>query len=662
MGNTVDTVGFRAALQAVREHDVRAFRQRWNIAHNATVGLFCGSLYPEKHLEFLVDAARIVRALRPDFELVIAGAGPQADLARRLADSADWIHYVGPVFGSDKAACFKTAQVFLNPGLVGLSIVDAFCASLPVFSTDVPIHSPEIEYLQPGVNGLITAFDPAAYAQSVVSVLSDRTLSETLRRGAAASAEALSPDAMVDSIATGILGCLESPPLSPDLPTSRRTAPVVTRLKSLNRNNIGWRIAAMAYRATLSKLPVDLPRAAWPAPQAEHAGGLAANKRIVLLTNTIPPYRVAALLATRKRVGALKVLIGGASLTHLTWERNWEGLDVEVQRTLTIPRTYRHPDGFRERANLVIPYDTLWRLIRLKPDVVIAAELGARSAQAALYRNLFPRSRLIIHADLCEPTERAYGGLRTRMRALLLRQADAIVVNGESGARYIKGLGVSDTRIFRVPYCTDMSLFSSAQTPTARTPIQSLIYSGQLVERKGLLPFLRHLSDWLERNAARKVELRIVGDGPLRERLASAPRHPNLHLTMIGPVAYEALPELYASADCLVLPTLADTWGLVVNEALATGLPVLGSNRSQAVEELIQNGRNGWVFSPDSPEQIAAALDSALGASPEELDRIRRYARESVAGITPDFVAQKIEQAIAGSYAHSDLYRTQSGG
>jgi hypothetical protein len=57
------------------------------------------------------------------------------------------------------------------------------------------------------------------------------------------------------------------------------------------------------------------------------------------------------------------------------------------------------------------------------------------------------------------------------------------------------------------------------------------------------------------------------------------------------------------------------------------------------------------VFSPDSPEQIAAALDCALNASPGELERMRRYARESIAGITPDFVAQKTEEAIAASYA-----------
>jgi glycosyltransferase involved in cell wall biosynthesis len=353
----------------------------------------------------------------------------------------------------------------------------------------------------------------------------------------------------------------------------------------------------------------------------------------------------------QRRLASLKIIVSGSEPSHFPWTRNWEDLDVEAQRTLIIPRSHRHPDGYTESAHLVLPYDTLWRLMRLAPDVVIAAELGARTAQAALYRRLAPQSRLIIHADLCEHTELGYGHLRTRMRAWLLRQADAILVNGESGARYIKRLGVPDARIFRVPYSTDTALFQGVDRPNTRSQIRRLLYAGQLVGRKGLLPFIGHLSAWLARNPARHLQLRVVGDGPLRPQIQSAPRPANLELDVVGAIAYEALPALYAHADCLVLPTLADTWGLVVNEALAAGLPVLGSIRSQAVEQLIQHGRNGWVFAPDKPEELVAALDSALNASPDQLERMRLCAQQSVAGITPDFVAQKTEDAIAGSYA-----------
>ena len=67
----------------------------------------------------------------------------------------------------------------------------------------------------------------------------------------------------------------------------------------------------------------------------------------------------------------------------------------------------------------------------------------------------------------------------------------------------------------------------------------------------------------------------------------------------------------------LAFPTLADDWGLVVTEAMASGLPVLGSIYSQAVEELVRDGESGWLFRPDSSDDVEAKLNSALTTSAE---------------------------------------------
>ncbi len=74
----------------------------------------------------------------------------------------------------------------------------------------------------------------------------------------------------------------------------------------------------------------------------------------------------------------------------------------------------------------------------------------------------------------------------------------------------------------------------------------------------------------------------------------------NVKLEFLGVFQYDDLPEIYGSAEVFVLPTLADTWAVVVNEALLAGLPVLGSIYAQAVEELIQEGGTGWNFRPDN--------------------------------------------------------------
>jgi glycosyltransferase involved in cell wall biosynthesis len=208
--NTIDT---RALAEAVRAHgddDRRAVRRRLGIADGARVGLFCGSLYADKKLELLVAAAQRIRERRPDFELVVVGDGSEREAMRAAAARLPFVHYVGPAFGSERAAYFAISDVFLMPGLVGLAIVDAFTIGLPVFTTDVPIHSPEIEYLEPDVNGVMTAAAADAYAASVCRVLDDPDRLACMRDAARATAARLTLAHMVEAFASGITRCLEA--------------------------------------------------------------------------------------------------------------------------------------------------------------------------------------------------------------------------------------------------------------------------------------------------------------------------------------------------------------------------------------------------------------------------------------------------------------------
>src|ERR1035441_3133457 len=82
---------------------------------------------------------------------------------------------------------------------------------------------------------------------------------------------------------------------------------------------------------------------------------------------------------------------------------------------------------------------------------------------------------------------------------------------------------------------------------------------------------------------------------------------------------YSDMPEVYQRAGVLVLPTLADTWALVVNEAMAAGLPILGSVYSQAVDEMVVDGVNGWRFRSDDAEDSYRALCRVMDCSDEQL-------------------------------------------
>jgi glycosyltransferase involved in cell wall biosynthesis len=173
-----------------------------------------------------------------------------------------------------------------------------------------------------------------------------------------------------------------------------------------------------------------------------------------------------------------------------------------------------------------------------------------------------------------------------------------------------------------------------------------LLYVGQFVQRKGLLPFLDVLARWSAAHKDRQVEFSLIGSGPQEDAIRNFPLPQNLRVHLFGRRKPAEIAEFHATTGIFVLPTLADEWGLVVNEAMASGLPVLGSLYSQAVEQLCENGRTGWTFRPDRPEEMAGAIDAALNTPAEALDVMRIAARQQVAHLTADFVADQLVDAI----------------
>ncbi len=368
--------------------------------------------------------------------------------------------------------------------------------------------------------------------------------------------------------------------------------------------------------------------------------------RVALLMNFIAPYRVKLLEALRDRVDELRVFISTPMESDRAWEVDWGTLNVVVQRNLTVRRPYRDEFGFSRQLQIHLPYDTLPQLSRYAPGTVISGELGARSLQAAAWRALHPKSSLLIWGTLSEHSERGWGSLRKLTRRTILRRADGALVNGESGARYIHSFGMPDQRIFRINQPVDVTLFSSRPRRRPDTSLSRLLHVGSLTGRKGLTGFTRALAEWGRRNPARGLEVWWLGDGEQRTELEATPLPSNIAQRFWGNVPYAALPDFYADADVLFFPTLLDEWGLVVNEAMAAGLPVLGSIYSQAVEELVQDGGNGWVFDPLTETSTLAALDRVFATPPEHLPAMREAARRRIMGLTPAVAGERMVQAI----------------
>jgi glycosyltransferase involved in cell wall biosynthesis len=391
--------------------------------------------------------------------------------------------------------------------------------------------------------------------------------------------------------------------------------------------------------------PFRLPDSAFIGEQPDLTGRF--EMRVALLLNFVAPYRVSLLEALRDRVGELRVFISTPMERERSWQAEWGTLHVVVQKNVSFRTTYKDSFAFSRKLQIHFPYDTLPRLMRYKPEVVVSGEMGLRSLQAAIYKLFHPKVALVIWATLSEHSERGWGKWRTALRRLIMSQADAVLVNGESGARYVARFGIPQHRIHRINQPVDVHLFADEPRQRPEAANTRLLFAGMLTARKGLMPFVDRVAAWARDNPARTIELWWLGDGELRETLAAYDLPCNVSQRFIGHVAYAELPQYYAQSDMLMFPSLMDEWGLVVNEAMAAGLPVLGSIYSQAVEELVEEGRTGWVFDPLSPESISGALDRALSTRPEQLVAMRAAARSRIADLTPANAGARIAAALA---------------
>jgi glycosyltransferase involved in cell wall biosynthesis len=367
--------------------------------------------------------------------------------------------------------------------------------------------------------------------------------------------------------------------------------------------------------------------------------------KVALMTNFIPPYRLPLYQAVKDRVDEFKVFLTAETEPNRSWTVEWDKLDVHIQRTIKYMKQFRHPNGFVEEAVIYIPYYQYWELKKYNPDVIISSEMGFRSLISAIYKKLSKNVTLIIWATVSEESEKSRGKIRENLRKVLLSEADAVITNGSSGSRYISKYQYPEDRIFHVPYVVENHLFDNIKTNYSFSRI-SLIYIGQLIERKGILPFIDSLYTWMIKHPERFIDFIIAGNGPLKEVIQSKTSPENLHIHYLGNVNYKDLPSVYAKGQIFVFPTYSDEWGVVVNEAMAAGLPVLGSMYSQAVDELVQEGVHGWKFRPDDPHDMLIAMDKALTTSQDDLKWMSRNCRTKISGYTIDSAADKMATVI----------------
>lgn len=218
---------------------------------------------------------------------------------------------------------------------------------------------------------------------------------------------------------------------------------------------------------------------------------------------------------------------------------------------------------------------------------------------------------------------------RWKLRSLHASRAPIWGIGRFAVERYEEEFG-SRRAYHDIPYFSNLSRFANFPRASRAADVRRVIlFSGSLIVRKGV--------DLLARaflQVAREfpgVCLRIMGDGTEREAMREILEPVASQVEFLGFRDWPDLPAAYAGADVLCVPSRHDGWGLVVPEGLATGLPVIGTDRMGAAIEFVETGKNGWLVRAGDENALHAALREAASVSSAQLSQLSCNARASVA-------------------------------
>jgi len=207
--NAIDTRRLVSTMSKITKLEIDNVKNELGLKGD-NVCIYIGGMYPQKRLEFLIKACFHIKKNVPDFEMIFIGAGNEDYKIRQMTENHEWVYYVKPMFEEDKVPYFILSKLLLIPGLVGLAVLDSFALETPLITTNISYHSPEIDYLLDGINGIIVqeTNDPIIYADKVSYLLKNDEAREKLIKGCRVARGKYTIEDMVERFSGGIMKAL----------------------------------------------------------------------------------------------------------------------------------------------------------------------------------------------------------------------------------------------------------------------------------------------------------------------------------------------------------------------------------------------------------------------------------------------------------------------
>jgi len=374
------------------------------------------------------------------------------------------------------------------------------------------------------------------------------------------------------------------------------------------------------------------------------------TRRLVILTEIISPYRLPLFnaLARRQDVDLHVIFLAETDPSLRQWRVYKEEIKFSHQ---VLPSWRKRLAGY----NLLLNRGVGRALSAASPDAILC---GGYSYIASWQALVWARSRHILFLLWSESVVhelRRGHWLVEYLKTHFLRRCGGFVVPGQAAREYLCAQKIKGHSVFVAPNAVDNDLFSTGaamarQNAAARRrelglPNRYFLFVGRLVREKGVFDLLAAYARLSER-LRREVGLVFVGDGASRQRLEgeAASVRPGV-VEFAGFAHREELATYYGLAEALVLPTYTDTWGLVVNEAMACGLPLILSRVAGCAADLVKENWNGLLIPPADVASLASAMES-LASQQDLCATMGARSVEHISKYSPEEWSKAIARAI----------------
>jgi len=357
--------------------------------------------------------------------------------------------------------------------------------------------------------------------------------------------------------------------------------------------------------------------------------------RVLLALRRIGPYHHVRFLQARRRL-QLQVLETRPDSLEYPWDFRPDSHYSIYQLSGQLGMEVDPPCALLDDQIRVL-------LDQLQPQVLVTVGWADRA-----YQRLLPAAQrrgvpLVIVSDSRERDEPRSAAKEAIKRQLLRGYSAALAAGSESRA-YLQQLGFPAARITQPWDVVDNALFEAATSPSSQPP--HFLCVSRLMAKKNHTGLLAAYAAYQRQGG--RWGLRLIGSGPLEAELhAAITQLPDPSCVQLHP--FQQLPQLattYAQASAFVLASSSDQWGLVVNEAMAAGLPCLVSSACGCAVDLIRHGISGWCFDPADADALTALLHSAERQSPEARQAMVAAARERLQAFSLESFADGLQQAV----------------